>query len=169
MALTSAYLVAAKNLPAFLEALRGAKAPDRFTLKFVEDLGFKSTNDRLFIPLLKGLGFLDEVGAPKQRYFDFLDDSQWKYVLADGIRYAYEDLFRLNKKANSMTRADLTGKLKSLTQGKYSDQVLNLMTKTFTELVKLANFDRPTSDGDKRDTPPDETLSEGSPTNGSAM
>ena len=143
MALTSAYLVAAKNLSSFLEALRTARAPERFTLKFVEELDFKSTNDRLFIPLLKALGFIDDSGTPKQRYFDFLDDSRWQYVLADGIREAYEDLFRLNKNANSLPRPDLAGKIKSLTQGKYSDVVINNMTKTFTELSKLANFERP--------------------------
>jgi hypothetical protein len=143
MALTSAYLVAAKNLPIFLESLRSARAPDRFTLKFIEDLGFKSTNDRLFIPLLKSLGFLDESGTPKQRYFDFLDDSRWQYVLAEGIEEAYGDLFRLNKKAYNLSRSDLAGKIKSLTQGKYSDVVINNMTKTFSELAKLANFERP--------------------------
>lgn len=142
MGLTTAYLVAAKNLPSFLEAVRTARAPERFTLKFVEDLGFKSTNDRLFIPLLKALGFVDDNGAPKQRYFDFLDDSQWQHVLADGIREAYEDLFRLNKKAHTLTRSDLAGKIKSLTQGKHSDTVVNNMTKTFTELAKLANFEK---------------------------
>jgi hypothetical protein len=143
MALTSAYLVAAKNLPTFLQALRSARAPDRFTLKFIEDLGFKSTNDRLFIPVLKALGFLDENGTPKQRYFDFLDDSRWQYVLAEGIEEAYGDLFRLNKKAYNLSRSDLAGKIKSLTQGKYSDTVINNMTKTFSELSKLANFERP--------------------------
>lgn len=75
MALTSAYLVAAKNLPSFLEAIRTARAPEKFTLRFIEDLGFKSTNDRLFIPVLKGLGFIEDNGVPKRRYFVFLDDS----------------------------------------------------------------------------------------------
>lgn len=141
MALTSAYLVAAKNLPAFLDAIRKARAPEKLSLKFIEDLGFKSTNDRLFISVLKGLGFIEDNGVPKQRYFDFLDDGRWQSVLADGVREAYEDIFRLNKKANTLSRSELTGKLKSLTQGKYSDNIIGNMTKTFTELVKLANFD----------------------------
>src|ERR1035437_6782758 len=112
MALTSAYLVAAKNLPAFLDAIRKARAPEKLSLKFIEDLGFKSTNDRLFISVLKGLGFIEDNGVPKQRYFDFLDDGRWQSVLADGVREAYEDIFRLNKKANTLSRSELTGKLK---------------------------------------------------------
>lgn len=141
MGLTSAYLIAARNLGAFLEAIRSAPAPEKFTLKFIEDLGFKSTNDRLFIPLLKALHFIDENGVPTQRYFDFLDENRWKAVLAVGIQEAYEDLFRLNKRAYKLSKADIAGKFKSLTQGKKSDSVLTNMVKTFMELVKLADFE----------------------------
>jgi Family of unknown function (DUF5343) len=42
-------------------------------VKFLENLGFTSTNDRLFIGILKDLGFLNRDGAPQRRYFDFLD------------------------------------------------------------------------------------------------
>ena len=141
MGLTSAYLVAASNLGRFLEAVRSARAPDKFTLKFIEDLGFKSTNDRLFIPLFKALRLVDENGVPTQRYFDFLDESRSKAILADGVQDAYEDLFRLNKRAYKLSRADLTGKFKSLTEGKKSDSVLSNMVKTFMELVKFADFE----------------------------
>jgi hypothetical protein len=48
VALQPVYLVAAKNLRPFLEALRPAQAPEKLNLKFIESLGFKSTNDRLF-------------------------------------------------------------------------------------------------------------------------
>ncbi|MBL8879606.1 MAG: DUF5343 domain-containing protein [Phycisphaerales bacterium] len=140
MALTTAYLVSAKNLGSFLDALRSAQAPKKFTISFLEQLGFKSTNDRLFLPMLKGLGLLDQQGVPTQRYFDFLDGTQSKRVLAAGIRDAYEDLFRIKTNANALTRAELEGKLRSLTQGKLSDNVLKLTVKTFTELVKQADF-----------------------------
>jgi len=140
MALTEAYLISTKNLPAVLDAIKTARAPEKFTLRFLEDLGFKSTNDRLMLPLLKALRFIDDNGTPTQRYFDFLDDSQSARVLADGIRDAYEDLFRLNKRAHALTRADITGKLKSLTEGKKSEKVIDNMARTFLELSKLANF-----------------------------
>lgn len=141
MGLTSAYLITARNLGAFLEAVRSARAPEKLTLKFIEDLGFKTTNDRLFIPLLKALRFIDENGVPTQRYFEFLDESRWKTVLAEGIQEAYEDLFRLNKRAYKLSKGDISGKFKSLTQGKKSDTVVTSMVKTFTELVKLADFE----------------------------
>jgi hypothetical protein len=140
MALTNAYLVASKNLAPFLAAVRGARAPEKFTMKFLEDLGFKSTNDRLLIPLLKALGFLDENGVPLKRYFEFLDDGCSKRVLGEGIQAAYEDLFRLNKNAHTLSSPQIVGKLKSLTEGKKSDPIIRNMARTFSELVKLAEF-----------------------------
>ena len=146
MAIQPVYLVAAKNLGPFLEALRHAQAPDKVGLRFIEDLGFKSTNDRLFIPLLKAMKFIDESGKPTARYHSFLDDAEWKRVLASGIRDAFSDLFRINKNANTFTREQLTGKLKSLGEGKLSPAVLGNVTKTFLELVKLADFSTPPVD-----------------------
>lgn len=140
MAVQPVYLVAVKNLGPFLEALRHAQAPEKVGLKFIEDIGFKSTNDRLFIPLLKAMKFVDDAGRPTARYHSFLDDSEWKTVLADGIREAFPDLFRVNKNANTLSREQLTGKLKSLGEGRLSPAILSNTTKTFIELVKLADF-----------------------------
>jgi hypothetical protein len=39
-----------------------------------------------------------------------------------------------------MTRRDISGKLKSLTEGKKSEKIIDNMTRTFIELNKLADF-----------------------------
>src|SRR5258706_1799667 len=127
MSLTNAYLVTTRNLEGFLNALRSAKAPERFTNRFLTQLDFASSNDRLFIAVLKGLGFIDENGVPTQRYYDFLDQSQSGRVLADAVREAYEDLFAVNKTAQDMSVEDVKYKLRTLTQGQKSDKVLSLM------------------------------------------
>ncbi|MGB3625172.1 MAG: DUF5343 domain-containing protein, partial [Henriciella sp.] len=85
MALPSQYLTSQKNLAAVFEAIRQAKAPEKFTVKFLEGLGFKSNSDRLIIGMLKGLGFLDDSGRPTERYFEFLDDTRWEQVLAEAV------------------------------------------------------------------------------------
>lgn len=153
MAMQPVYLVSIKNLGKFLEALRHAQAPEKVALRFVEELGFTSTNDRLFIPLLKAMGFLDEGGKPTARYHAFLDDTQWKHVLADGVKEAYSDLFRVNRNAHSLSREQLAGKIKSLSEGKVSPAVLGNTTKTFLELVKLADFDEFTQQEDEPSRP----------------
>ncbi len=160
MALQPVYLVAIKNLAPFLEALRHAQAPEKIGVRFIEQLGFKSTNDRLFIPLLKALHFLDEGGKPTARYHAFLDDTQWKKVIATGIRDAYQDLFRVSKNAQSLTKEQLTGKIKSVGEGKISPAVLGNMTRTFMELVKLADFKTEAPQEVAPETPPEETAAE---------
>jgi hypothetical protein len=145
MAMQLVYLISVGNLPKFLEALRHAQAPEKLTLRFIEELGFTSTNDRLFVPLLKAMKFVDDVGKPTARYHAFLDDTQWKSVLGDGIRDAYPDLFRVNRQAQTLPRDQLSGKIKSLSEGKASPAVLKNTVKTFVELVKLADFAAPTT------------------------
>lgn len=143
MALTNAYLVTTRNLESFLNALQSAKAPERFTNKFLSQLDFTSSNDRLFIGLLKGLGFIDESGTPTQRYYLYLDQTQAGRVLSDALREAYEDLFAVNLKAQEMSVEDVKNKLRTLTLGQKSDKVVGMMANTFKALSDLADWDAP--------------------------
>jgi hypothetical protein len=126
MALTTAYLVTTKNLEGFLNAIKSAKAPERFTNNFLKQLDYSSSNDRLFIGVLKGLGLLEETGAPTKRYYEFLDQGQSGRVLAAAIREAYDDLFAVNRLANEMAVEDVKNKLRTLTQGQKSDFLFSL-------------------------------------------
>ena len=82
MAIPTSYLTSTKNLQGILSAIQQAKAPDRFTQRFLEELEFKSTSDRLIIGVLKSLRFIDDQGKPKDRYFQFLDQSLSDRVMA---------------------------------------------------------------------------------------
>jgi hypothetical protein len=145
MALPEQYLLTTKNLDAFLNSLLNAQAPPKFTNKFLEQLEFKSTNDRLFIGMLKFLGFIDGLGSPQDRYFKFLDQTQSKFILAEAIKEAYADLFTVNVKANEMSVIDVKNKLKTLTQGSKSETVISCMANTFTALCKYADFSKQTT------------------------
>ena len=143
MALSNAYLITTKNLEGFLNAIRSAKAPERFSNAFLKQLDYASSNDRLFIGLLKSLGFLDETAAPTKRYYEFLDQGQSGRILADAIREAYEDLFAVNTRAQEMSLEDVKNKLRTLTQGQKSENVVNLMANTFKALSELADWEAP--------------------------
>ena len=140
MALPTSYLTSTKNLADILNALKSAEAPERFTVRFLQSLEFKSTNDRLIIAVLAALGFLSAERKPTQRYFRFLDQTQSAIVLAEGIKEAYADLFQVNRNANTLSKKEVIGKIKTLTEGKYSDSVLDKMGLTFLVLCKLADF-----------------------------
>lgn len=155
MAVPTSYLVASKKTKDILKAIQNAQAPKRFTFNFLESLGFKTTNDRLIIPVFKSLGFLNASGEPTKRYFAFLDPAQGPRVLAEGIREAYADLFQINRKANDLSQVDIKNKLKTLTQGKPSDSVLDNMARTFKTLSQSADFSEvPPSEGREKEESP---------------
>jgi len=155
MSLTTAYLVTTKNLEAFLNAVQGAKAPERFNNKFLTQLDFTSSNDRLFIGLFKALGLIDESGVPTKRYYAYLDQGESRNVLAEAIREAYEDLFAVNKKAHDLSFDEVKNKLKTLTQGQKSENVVGLMAATFKALCGLANWKHLASEkGDSKEEKP---------------
>lgn len=131
MTITETYFTQAKNVQDIFTAIINAQAPEKFTQKFLYDLGFTGVNDRPFVQVLKALGFIDESGVPKQRYYDYLDEENSKTVLAQGIREAYGDLFAVNQKAYELPAIQVKGKLKSLLQGKKSEAVLQKMSTTF--------------------------------------
>lgn len=146
MALEISYLTSAKNVGSILEAMRRAQAPERFTTRFLASLGFSSAQDRLIIPVLKDMGFLKESGEPTQRYFDFLDASVSNRVLAQGIREAFAELFKVNKEAHKLSKHEVRNKLRTLTEGKLGESALDKLSLTFTTLCALADWsDLPTT------------------------
>lgn len=140
MSLTMSYLSSVKNVESIFNSMLAAKAPEKFTTRFLEDLGFKSSSDRLFISMLKALGFIDNNGTPQQRYFDFMDQSRAKKVVALGITEAYEDLFNLRKDAQNLTNDEVRNKLKTLTQGQKGERVIEQMASTFKALCTYADW-----------------------------
>lgn len=140
MSLPDSYTVKYNAIPSYFDAILDAQPPERFSVKFLEHLGFTSTNDRLVIGILKDLGFLNTDSLPQQRYFDFLDHSQAHRVLAEGIRESYSDLFAVNKKAHELTAEDAKSKLRTLYAGKKTDLVIGHIAKTFVALCQYADF-----------------------------
>lgn len=154
MSLPKAYLTTSKNLSAILNAIQTAKAPERFTQRFLEALEFKSPNDRLIIGVLKALKFLTDDGKPTTRYYNYLDQTQAPTVLADGIREAYSDLFQVNTNAQKLTKAEAINKFKTLSQGSLSEAVLDKMGMTFVELCKLGDFNAVSAQPNATETHP---------------
>ncbi len=151
MTLSESYTQNTNSIPAYFDAMLDAQAPERFSVKFIENLGFTSTNDRLFIGILKDLGFLNRDGAPQARYFEFLDRSRSKGVVADGIRDAFADIFAINTRANEMNADDVKNKLRTLFAGKKTDLVIDRIAKTFKALCEYGDFSTAAS---SKDSPP---------------
>lgn len=140
MPLPSSYLTSTKNLGGILNTIIGAQAPEKFTVRFLESLGYKSSAERLIIGVLKSLNFLEDDGRPTQRYHDYLDQTQSEAIMAEAVKEAYADLFQVNKNAQNMTGTEVFNKLKTLSQGQYFESVLKKMSSTFISLCTQSDF-----------------------------
>lgn len=166
--LPDAYTQTPNKVKDYLHAMLNAEAPERFSQDFLGKIGFKSTNDRTWIGVLKEIGFLDADGKPTQRYYSFLDRPQWKKVLAEGIREAFAELFAVNVNAHMMSRDEVKNKLRALYQGQKTDNVIGLIAGTFDSLVKEADFSAVTTDtGDSLSNPDIPTTEETRPNSNS--
>jgi hypothetical protein len=145
MALPDTYLLKTASIPAYFDSLLRAQAPQRFSIKFLENLGFKSPTDRLLIGLLKELKFLDADGVPTKRYYEYLDRSQSKKVLAAAVREMYADLFAVDTAANTLSTSDASNKLRTLYAGTKPEITIKRIARTFAGLCEIADFAFPAS------------------------
>jgi hypothetical protein len=146
------YMMSVTNVPKILDAIQKAAAPETFHRDFLKDLGFKASNDRGAIKLLKYLGLLDPSGKPQTSYRDFMDQGKAKKVLAGRLRSAYDDLFTADKQANAKSVDSLKGWFKTKTGA--GDAVAQKMASTFRSLAQYADFDGSPPEDDAKATKP---------------
>lgn len=144
------YMLSVTNLHKILDAIQRAGAPEVFHLDFLKDLGFKASNDRGAVKILKYLGMLDESGRPLAPYREFMDHTKAKQVLASRIRVAFDDLFTADRNANTKSVENLKGWFKTKTGA--GDAVAQKMASTFRSLATYADFAALFS-GEKTDAP----------------
>lgn len=143
MALTNAYVSPYKRIKTVFSKIKEGQTPERVTNQLIRDWGFNSTTDRAFIPLLKAIGFLTADGVPTQRYNNYRDYSRSRIVMGEALKEAYSDIFLINAHPTTADSASITGKFKSFHNS--SDKVADLMSKTFFELLELADLDASTT------------------------
>ena len=135
------YMIAAKNVSDILTKMQNAGVPDAFGHDFLRDLGFTSSNDRGIVKVLKYLGMLDASGKPTASYREFTNHTKSRFVLADRIRTAFDDLYLTDKMAHDKTSEELKGWFKSKTGS--GDAVATKIASTFKALAGFADFSRP--------------------------
>lgn len=133
------YLASNKNLETLFTAIQSAKVPDRFTQEFLgTTIGLKGTNDRMMIPLLRTLGFLETSGAPTAAYRELKNRENAKRAIARGVRAAYAPLFEANEAANSLSADKLKGLVAQVAGT--DDSMTARIVATFSALCRLGDF-----------------------------
>lgn len=121
------------------KTIREGTAPDKFSLQYIKDLGFGSSNYRVVVPLLKDLGFLTQDGSPTDRYKSYLDSSRSRQVLGQAVRDAYSDIFTIVKTPKKTDKEKIAGKFKSTFN--LSDLQAERSATTFLALLDLSDLD----------------------------
>ena len=154
MPVPTVYLSKASGASAILTALQKAGIPDRFTHDFLrKQLGFTSSADRPIIPVLKALRFIDESGAPLDRYKRFRDQGEAGGVMAEALRDTYSDVFAADQNAQTLGTAQLQGIFARIS-GR-GEAVAKKMASTFKALADVADWN--TAPAAAHDSDQDET------------
>ena len=133
------YMASVSNIDDIIRKIRGAGTPPRFTHEFLSStLGFRSSNDRGFVKLLRALGMVTADGVPTDRYNAFKNELHGGSAMADGLRDGWSDLYLADQQAHDKTVTELQQTFKTIT-GK-GDAVAKKMATTFKALTKHADF-----------------------------
>ncbi len=133
------YMNTSGNVGAILDRIRTAGSPPRFTLEFLQQLGFTSSNARGIIKVLKQLGLLDESGVPTDAYHEFHHAERSGQVLAEGLRSGWRDVFLVEARPQDRSVSQLVGVFSRVT-GK-GEAVATKMASTFRAVVDKADLD----------------------------
>lgn len=136
-----AYTLSPGNIKPFLEKIQTAGVPPKLSLTLLKSLGFKSSNNRTLIAVMKALGFISSKGVPTEKWTLFRDRTTAKRVLADAIREHYDELFKLYPDAHRKDNEALTNFFTS--QTKLGERAVGAMVQTFKALVENADFESP--------------------------
>ena len=138
------YFVNYSRLPDMFAAINSAVIPSKFTYRFLEELGFSSSNDRGFIPILKFLNILDDKGIPTIHYIHLRSEADFPVVLGRLIKTAYKSLFSSESNLVNLNDTELFNVFNKATG--YAVTEVHDTVSTFKTLTGLAIFTEDTSE-----------------------
>lgn len=134
------------KLKEFLAKIREIGIPNKATVKWLESLGYKSSNDRSMLSVLQQIGFIDETGVSLERWTKYRG-ARYRKVLAEGIIEGYGELYSMYPDAHSRTTEELESFFS--TRSTAGKQVIQKTVSTYKVLCELADFDSISTPTDK--------------------
>jgi cation transport regulator ChaB len=135
-------------------SLQVAAKPPKFTLDFLKNMGYTSTNDRGIVPLFKRLGFLTDDSVPTVYYDQLRDPTTYKKNLAARIRELYAELFTINLEIYKDSEANVKGAISRVTGG--NEESVKRVYSTFKALCSIADFSQNSDAEVSQEKPKDE-------------
>ena len=132
------YIPSMPPVKKFLQSIQTMGIPEKVNQGTLPQMGFKSSNDRYIPTILKFIGFIDSSGVPTEDYKEFRKKEVSKSVMANALKRAYADLFKLYPDANNKDFQPLRDFFSGTT--KAGENVLGLTVQTFKTLCEFAYF-----------------------------
>jgi hypothetical protein len=110
--------------------------PPKLNPQWLQSVGFKSSNDRSLLTVLRIVGFADS-DSPTDLWKQYRGQGG-KQVLAQGIREGYAELFSTYPHAHDCSKEDLQNFFS--TRSAAGKQAITKTISTFQELCRLADF-----------------------------
>lgn len=133
------YTLAPGNLLKFFSHIQKAGIPGKVTQEYLQKSGFKSSNDRAIVTILKFIRFLDSSGVPTDLWKNYRAIDRAKGVLAAAIKKAYAELFSMYPDAH---RKDIEALRNYFSpQTSVGDRALNAIMDTFKALCSISDFE----------------------------
>ena len=133
------YVINSGSLGKFFETVQKTGVPPKVTQKYLESIGFKSTNDRYLIALLKDLNFLKSDGVPSETWNAYRHTGEAKRVMASAIRVGWAGLFQLYPDAHRKDDEAIRNWMRTHAPSA-SPISVDRSLKTFKAIVSLADF-----------------------------
>jgi hypothetical protein len=135
------------KLKEFLKTIRGIGVPTTgATQDWFQSIGFKSSNDRPILRVMRFIGFIDSTSKPTDLWMQYRGPDHQE-ILAKGIIQGYKDLFDVYPDAYSRSSKELEHYFtQKSTAGK---RVIDNTIATFKTLCELAEFNGTTPQHDE--------------------
>jgi len=132
------YTTVPGKIKPLLSKIQTVGIPPAVTQKWLKSIGFTSSNDGSLIGVLKQIGFVDQGGAPTDRWSQYRGPKS-KQVLGSAIKSGYADLYAIYPDADRRTRQELEGVFGTSTKG--GKEVISKLVSTFRQLADEASFE----------------------------
>jgi len=139
------YVKVQGNLKKMFGNVQLTGVPPKFTQKSLAAIGFKSTNDRAILNVLKFIGFTNSDGVPNDLWKQYRNKDVAPTILGQAIKSAYSDLFSVYSDAHLKDTQTLRNFFSVNTS--VGEQALSAIVQTFKSLCELATFSEKIGEG----------------------
>ncbi len=134
------YVLTQGRLKQFLSRIQTTGTPSKVTHRWLESIGYKSKNDRLFVGVLKFIGFADSNGIPTDQYRKYKSKATAAAIMSSAVKGSYTDLYKTYPNAHvEGTKALQDWFATNTTVGQATR---SNMVNTFQTLASLADFEK---------------------------